>query len=214
MKVKETNIWNNLISATIKEMIQFAKENNLTAKQKLNDVTVFVNGDSCFDLIYRDQKRAQSGYIKKEVGPYPKTELSAKDKERDARIKAKNELERERQQAKHAKNARIHREKVEKKLSNAPEIELSNKAGWQKSQSNNRDDYGNAILAYAERWARLMQIEMANSRKLEEIASATSHEADLEGITGFMYLCAVSCLSENWKHGEKLRRWHSRKSQL
>jgi hypothetical protein len=37
---------------------------------------------------------------------------------------------------------------------------------------------------------------------------------DNDGITGFMYGCAVSILSKVWIHGEQLRRWHNLKTQL
>ncbi len=42
-----------------------------------------------------------------------------------------------------------------------------------------------------------------------DIAEKTSHAADNEGITGFMYGCAVSILAHCWKHGEELRKWHN-----
>lgn len=38
--------------------------------------------------------------------------------------------------------------------------------------------------------------------------------ANTDGITGFMYGCAVSGLAKFWKHGEQLRRWHNKDSQL
>jgi hypothetical protein len=44
---------------------------------------------------------------------------------------------------------------------------------------------------------------------LIDIASKTSHEADIEGITGFMYGTAVKVLTDCWKHGEDLRKWHN-----
>jgi hypothetical protein len=47
-----------------------------------------------------------------------------------------------------------------------------------------------------------------------DMAKETSHEADDEGITGFMYGCAVSILVGCWIHGEKLRRWHNKDTQL
>ena len=52
------------------------------------------------------------------------------------------------------------------------------------------------------------------AKNLEDVADATSQEADVEGITGFMYGCAVSTLSRCWKHGEQLRRWHNINTQL
>lgn len=43
-----------------------------------------------------------------------------------------------------------------------------------------------------------------------ENADRLSNEADVEGITGFMYGCAVSILSQCWKYGEELRKWHNK----
>jgi len=214
MRTKETNVYNSLIIDTIKEMIRLAKEGNFTAKQELNGVTVLVNGDSNADLIFRDQQRAQLGYVEGEVGPYPKAELTAEDKASDARVEAENERKRQEWQAKYEREARAHREKIEAKLANAPAIELVDEAGWQKFKDVNTDDYGGAVVTYAERWARLMQVEMANGKNLEDVAETTSFEADLEGITGFMYGCAVSILAACWKHGEQLRRWHNLKTQI
>lgn len=214
MRIKETNVYNSLIIDTIKEMIGLAKKGNFTAKQELNGVTVMVNGDSNADLIFRDQQRAQSGYIKGDVGPYPKAKLTAEDKASDARVEAKNERERQKRSAEYEKKARAHREKVEAKLADAPAIELADEAGWQKFKDVNTDGYGGAVVTYSERWARLMQVEMANGKKLEDVADAASHEADLEGITGFMYGCAVSTLAACWKYGDQLRRWHNLKTQL
>lgn len=37
---------------------------------------------------------------------------------------------------------------------------------------------------------------------------------DDDGITGFMYGCAVQMLAKSWKHGEALRRWHNKETQI
>jgi hypothetical protein len=54
-----------------------------------------------------------------------------------------------------------------------------------------------------------MEKKLAMGEKLEDIVDATSHEADVEGITGFMYSQAILILSQVWEHGEQLRRWHN-----
>ena len=43
-----------------------------------------------------------------------------------------------------------------------------------------------------------------------QIAGRASHDADVNGITGFMYGCAVNVLSQVWKYGEELRVWHNK----
>jgi len=55
---------------------------------------------------------------------------------------------------------------------------------------------------------------MAKGKKLEEIAHSTSHKADTDGITGFMYGAAVETLANVWEHGEALRQWHNLETQI
>ena len=76
---------------------------------------------------------------------------------------------------------------------------------------NSNDGYSYAVVAYMIRWADLMEAEMAKGKKLEDIAEKTSRDADKEGITGFMYGCAVAALAEFWEYGEELRQWHNSK---
>lgn len=178
---------------------------------KFNGVTVSVRADSDVDLIYRDWHRALNGYIKKRVGPYPKVDLSDEEKANDARIEAENERARQEHQAAYEATVRAKRERVEARLEDAPQMEISNEAVWQDYQEKNQDGYGGGIIAYAECWARLMQLEIAEGKTLEEVADATSHEADLDGITGFMYGAAVHTLSQCWTHGDELRKWHNKK---
>jgi hypothetical protein len=75
----------------------------------------------------------------------------------------------------------------------------------------NSDGYGLGIFKYAEKWADLMEKEIAEGKDVADIAGRTSDEADTEGITGFMYGAAVGILSLCWLYGEKLRVWHNKK---
>ena len=90
------------------------------------------------------------------------------------------------------------------------EMEFKSKSDWEIGLSKNKDGYGSCIYEYAEGWAKLMQAEMLEGKKLEDIAEKTSHEMGFLGITGFMYGAAVSVLSHCWLHGEKLRKWHNK----
>ena len=78
----------------------------------------------------------------------------------------------------------------------------------------NDDPYSAAVVQYTERWASLMESALASGEKLEDVAAKLSHQADTDGITGFMYGCAVSALAHFWEHGEDLRRWHNLKTQI
>ena len=76
---------------------------------------------------------------------------------------------------------------------------------------NSHDGYSRAGSEYAVRWAELMEKERENGKSIRDMAKVTSHQADTEGITGFMYGCAVSALAQLWEHGEELRKWHNAK---
>lgn len=86
---------------------------------------------------------------------------------------------------------------------------------------NSRDDYSKGVVTYTERWAALMEkaigkqtISNAVEHTIRSVAKDTSHDADKEGITGFMYGCAVQALAQFWVHGEILRRWHNLDTQI
>jgi hypothetical protein len=89
-------------------------------------------------------------------------------------------------------------------------MKLKNKEEWDQIVTINNDPYGSCVVRYAERWANMMEQEMESGKPLIEIADATSDKADTDGITGYMYGCAVSILSEVWEHGEELRKWHNK----
>jgi len=87
-------------------------------------------------------------------------------------------------------------------------------AKWLDGVKANDDPYGGRVYTYAEDWASIMDILIARGAKVDDIADKCSHAADFDGITGFMYGCAVSILAQAWKHGEALRRWHNLKVQV
>ena len=190
---------------TIDQAIILASARDVTVMFEFNSVTIRVNGDSDTKLIYRDFKRAMSGYIPKEVGPYPTTELSSEEQARDEFIKA--EKERQRAAARAERLVLARREALEAKIAGFP---MSRDEGkWQEGLAvHNGQKYGLAVYRFAERWARLMEAEMAAGKAIKDVASATSYEADIGGISGFMYGWAVSVLADTWKYGETLRRWH------
>ena len=78
----------------------------------------------------------------------------------------------------------------------------------------NSDSYSRACFTYAERWAEMLEKkvdEIGDAHKaIIENADRLSLEADTEGITGFMYGCAVNILSLCWEYGGELRKWHNK----
>lgn len=94
-------------------------------------------------------------------------------------------------------------------------LKSGTEAEYQKYKAVNAGDpYSNRVVTYGEEWADLMESRMQCGEKLEAIAKETSHEADTDGITGYMYGAAVSALSRFWEHGEELRRWNNLDTQI
>jgi len=96
---------------------------------------------------------------------------------------------------------------------------------WDDGLAKNSDPYGNAVYRFASEWATRMEAGMladgvdtafdaAVAKWIKANADAQVSAADDEGITGFMFGCAMSMLSACWKHGEQLRRWHNLETQL
>ena len=111
------------------------------------------------------------------------------------------------------------RETVEKEVlavDESSELEFKDdvaKAAWEHwVEVNSNDVYSLCLVTYACRWAKYMQHLMAkHSKAIYQIADNASHVTGVEGITRFMYECAVAVLSDCWKYGEQLRKWHDKK---
>ena len=88
-------------------------------------------------------------------------------------------------------------------------MKIADQKLWKKGKANNTSSYGAEIYRYAEAWADLMESRMDGGEVLEDIAGETAHEADTDGITGFMYGAAANILSWGWVHGDRLRRWNN-----
>ena len=173
-----------------------------------NDIKCLVSENTNLELLYRDYLNAHTMEWKT-IGPdcLPEytleiyQELENKRKIHKEKYDAENKIYREKE--------RIKKEKFQKDIDGIV-FEFSNKENWDIGIANNQDSYGSAIYEYAEDWGKLMQFEMNNGKFLIECADDTSHRADLDGITGFMYGAAVSVLSGCWKYGEELRKWHNK----
>jgi hypothetical protein len=76
---------------------------------------------------------------------------------------------------------------------------------------NSQDPYSLGVVRFTERWGALMEVWMANTPAytVRDIAKLAASEADSEGVTGFMYGCAVQSLAHFWRHGDELRKWHN-----
>lgn len=120
----------------------------------------------------------------------------------------------EAQQKERARKLEEQRAAYDAIMAEAPaEMALRNPEAWAKAKEQNDDTYGAGIMVYAERWARMMEALLGQGEQLSDIAEKTSRMADIDGITGFMYGCAVSILADVWEHGEALRQWHNLETQ-
>ncbi|MEG2310398.1 MAG: hypothetical protein RSB76_00230 [Clostridia bacterium] len=75
---------------------------------------------------------------------------------------------------------------------------------------NSSNGYSNGVVVYARQWAKYMQYKILQGAMLVDIADSTAQDADIYGMSGFMYICAVNALSECWKFGQDLRKWHNK----
>ena len=181
------------ISEACKEASEMARARNCLVTFNFNGIDLTVTPEADAGLIEEEYHREQS--------------LA------DEKYMASPEYKR--RQEEWAREAAEQQAKREAALVGAPaQMTLRDPEAWKASVDRNSDPYGAAGHTYAERWARMMEAEMSRGKKLEDVAEECSHLADEEGITGFMYGCAVSILSAVWSHGEELRRWHNLKTQL
>lgn len=89
---------------------------------------------------------------------------------------------------------------------------------WADWKAKNTDPYGARIMSYAEDWAERMEAFLQQGIGIDQATSVsnempvwkyTSHEADTDGITGYMFGAAVATLSLAWLYGDWLKRLHN-----
>lgn len=181
------------IDTVCKEAVKMASSENCNVEFTFNDQVIIATPKSepkSLSKFYSDECQRRSDEYR--ASP----EYKARQEEY-----ARKELER--------------KEKVQSILADAPEkMTLKDEDGWKKACGANKDEYGGAVMTYAERWARMMEAAISKGDKIKDVAKEYSHLADEEGITGFMYGCAVHILSQVWVRGEELRRCHNLKVQI
>lgn len=181
---------------------------NQNVQFEFNGIDCIVSPDTNLEHLFRDYHTAFT-MDWKTIGPDCAVEYSDKIVRELKRRTIKKEKEAEERNKKYRLEAEKKEKDLKRKISKV-KFECSddeNFSGWDKS---NKDPYGGRIVSYAKEWAMLMQVEMAKGEKLKDIAQRTSSEADYDGITGFMYGAAVQMLSQCWRHGEELRKWHNK----
>lgn len=93
------------------------------------------------------------------------------------------------------------------KIIEGKEIEYKN---WK--DLNSKDDYSLETFEFAERWANFMEDNMkkmlvngniygVTPEILFEIKDRSMRNADINGISGYQYSCAVQILVQMWEYG-------------
>lgn len=185
-----------------------AAEKNLIVEFEFNGVNCLVGKDTNLEWLWRDYTNSWlMGW--KEVGHDCVEKYSSEvQSEYDKKKFLQDEKETEQHNAAKLKDDNQRAAYNEK--TKGIEIELLDADSWKEYADKNQDPYGKCCVDYAESWAKLMQAAIGNGETIIQCAERTSHELGFYGITGFMYGAAVSMLSQCWKYGEELRKWHNK----
>lgn len=104
------------------------------------------------------------------------------------------------------------RQRTEARVAMAPAMEfVDNKMvpmlAWRRMMQRNADkgSYGSCIFGCAERWARLMQLELSEGKPLSDVWAQTAHEADFGGMSSYGFSIAVQILAKHWRYGAELK---------
>lgn len=171
------------IVSTIERAILAAKHAARgTASFTYNNAIIIVRADSNPRLIFDELLRALNGHLEGKVGPYPK-DILVEDL-----------------------SLPLLRGDIEALLSEAPPMEILDMERWQQFVSMNVDNcgFGQSLVAYIERWARLMQLRVSPTRSFGDVAEQASYEVDFDGIRPLVFRRALIELSLHWKYGREL----------
>jgi hypothetical protein len=200
---------------TFSEVSKKAKEvaqNTELVEFEFNGVACFVNKDTNIEWLNRDYMNSWTMKWK-EVGPIcvenydPETQ-----KELDKR-KADAERKRDKAAKKQAEEDAAAKAEVDEKTKDVKLLIWPEKLEeYQKYvETNSSDGYSRGVVDYAEQWAKLMQIAIADGKtNIRDIAEETQKPLSYLGITGFMYGCVIQALAHFWQFGDELRRWHNK----
>jgi hypothetical protein len=203
----DTSIGNDF-NTVAKKAKEIAIEKNVIAEFEFNECICLVNSTTNLEWLFRDYMNHWT-MDWKTIGTDCVSEYSDEVKaELEKRNKLKEE-KRELKQIEHKKKEDAERLAFTLKTKDVI-VEFSNIEDWELGKSKNTDGYGACIYEYVEGWAKLMQVEMSKGKLLKDVAEKTSFEMGFLGITGFMYGASVQVLSQCWKYGEELRKWHNK----
>ena len=97
---------------------------------------------------------------------------------------------------------------------NVPAMEFSDANSWQHFKLVHPVGPYADCIAYAEYWARLMQLQMSQGKALDGVASEAVFESGLYNVDGYQFTDAIDMLSQCWIYGEELRKWYDHDCQI
>lgn len=189
------------VKETVQRAFEAAQKRSIVITFTFNDTIVKVAKYSKLELIARDLSRCNRGYRSGPIGPSCAEHLTEQEIESDRLIEEQRAANTKaaREEAKIAQQKRLELFEETYKM---VEFECKDQEVYNEWFEANKDDpYGTAMLNFAVRWARAMQVNP--DREL------ACRDADIEGITGFMYGGAVTFLTRCWTGGDDLRKWHN-----
>lgn len=201
--------WADQGRAAIRQLQEFARwissseKREIIIEASMNGVTVLINQRSRPELIRRDWLRALDGCIEGPIGPRVPFTLSDAELRNDQRIITERAVKRSLEETARKAELKERQRQLDSKLASAPEMEVSN------SDMENRwreIDENTLVVAFGTRWARLMQVELATGKTLEEVVKPTYWLAhgDLPALFGSEVGAATSYLVQTWTHGDRL----------
>lgn len=194
-----------------KKAVEVAQNTDLV-EFEFNGINCFVNKNTNPEWLFRDYCNSWTMEWK-EVGPncveaYDSTTQKELDKRNADKEKKREKAAKKQQQEDDAARTEVEQKTKDVKLLIWPE-KLEEYAKY--VETNSADGYSRGVVDYAEQWAKLMQIAIADGKtNIRDIAEETQKPLSYLGITGFMYGCVIQALSHFWLFGEELRIWHNK----
>lgn len=182
-----------------------AERKNRTVWFRFDGVIVTVAADSRLELLMRDWHRAIKGCISRNVGPYPKPELTADDYVADIAVEnLRSGAQADELRASRSTTAAL-QAFIDACMIGTPEMEFANPDARKKfGTERRREPVGAHVVATAEYWARLMQMGMRAGSSLLEILAPAFHAADHFNLSRDGMRRATQLLIRHWAHGAEL----------
>lgn len=194
-----------MIQDHIASMIKFSKSIDMGVESEFNGVLIRVTQDSDPQLIKSQYEFCLENQLpidgpgKLDISP----EFSKELEERREIRKQISDLENKKYELKQQLKKKIFEWNVK---SESYEIADGCEEVLQSWFDRNQDDYGRRCITYAQDWAKLIQVKIREGVPLtKELVNELSHQADTDGITGFMYGASKNVLRTTWKHWNRIK---------